>query len=239
MSKVIAKMELLKPTIQEYQESVKHNVIVKCRRANLPVEEANKILMKEVKKVTRELLSSEGCNPYKVAILPWVQIPLWIVISFAIRNMSGVYPGMTPLYPDSTASLATEGTLWFKDLTLIDPYYILPCLLVITNFLNIELHSLRRQAPTRLQRVMTNTFRVLTFGMGYVSAQMPTAMVLYWSLSSTYGLSQNLLFKYPQVRRVLRIPKTPSESRTPYRDLLVILRDKARKFILLQHSKKQ
>ncbi len=95
-----------------------------------------------MKKVTRVLLSSEGCNPYKVAILPWVQIPLWIVISFAIRNMSGVYPGMTPLYPDSTASLATEGTLWFKDLTLTDPYYILPCLLVITNFLNIEVFFL-------------------------------------------------------------------------------------------------
>ncbi len=47
-NKIIAKMELLKPTIQEYQEAVKHNVIVKCRRANLPVEEANKIMMKEV-----------------------------------------------------------------------------------------------------------------------------------------------------------------------------------------------
>ncbi len=47
-SKVIAKMELLKPTIQEYQEAVKHNVIVRCRRANLPVGEANKVLMKEV-----------------------------------------------------------------------------------------------------------------------------------------------------------------------------------------------
>ena len=47
-NKIIAKMELLKPTIKEYQEAVKHNVIVKCRRANLPVEEANRILMKEV-----------------------------------------------------------------------------------------------------------------------------------------------------------------------------------------------
>lgn len=143
------------------------------------------------------MLSSEGCNPYKVAVLPWVQIPLWIVVSFAVRNMCGVYPGMTPLYSDSTISLATEGTLWFKDLTLTDPYFILPCVLVITNFLNIEviifklfymlllyllymyiqLHSLRRQAPTRLQRVMTNTFRVLTFGMGYISAQMPTVHI--------------------------------------------------------------
>ena len=48
-SRVVAKMELLLPTLKEYQEAVKHNVIVKCRRANLPVEEANRRLKKEVR----------------------------------------------------------------------------------------------------------------------------------------------------------------------------------------------
>ena len=47
-NRVIAKMELLLPTLKEYQEAVKHNVIVKCRRANLPVEEANRRLKKAV-----------------------------------------------------------------------------------------------------------------------------------------------------------------------------------------------
>ena len=65
------------------------------------------------------------------------------------------------------------------------------------------------------------------------------AMVLYWSLSSSYGLIQNILFKYPQVRRVLNIPKTPSESKTPYKDLLVIIKDKARQFILLQREQEK
>ena len=46
--KVLAKIELLMPTLKEYQEAVKHNVIVKCRRANLPVEEANRRIRKEV-----------------------------------------------------------------------------------------------------------------------------------------------------------------------------------------------
>lgn len=47
-NKILAKMELLKPTLQEYQEAVKHNVIVKCRRANVPLDEANRRVMKEV-----------------------------------------------------------------------------------------------------------------------------------------------------------------------------------------------
>ena len=48
-NRVIAKMELLLPTLKEYQEAVKHNVIVKCRRAYLPVEEANRQLKKAVR----------------------------------------------------------------------------------------------------------------------------------------------------------------------------------------------
>ena len=47
-SKNIAKMELLMPTLREYQEAVKHNVVGKCRRENLPLEVANKRMKKEV-----------------------------------------------------------------------------------------------------------------------------------------------------------------------------------------------
>ena len=46
--------------------------------------------------MTKELYSQEGCHPLKVAFLPWTQIPLWIIISFCIRNMSGAIPGTTP-----------------------------------------------------------------------------------------------------------------------------------------------
>jgi len=36
------------------------------------------------------------------------------------------------------ATLATEGTLWFRDLNKLDCYGILPLLLAITNLINIE-----------------------------------------------------------------------------------------------------
>jgi inner membrane protein COX18 len=171
-NRVIAKMELLLPTLKEYQEAVKHNVIVKCRRANLPVEEANRQLKKAAKEVARDLYSQEGCNPYRVAILPWVQLPLWITLSFALRNMAGVFPGV-PSNDAVKTTLVSEGCLWFPDLTVPDPYYILPILLVGTNLCNIELHALRRQSPSRTQRIFTNSLRVLSVGMLLVATQMP------------------------------------------------------------------
>ena len=64
-------------------------------------------------------------------------------------------------------------------------------------------------------------------------------MTLYWSVSSSYGLVQNVLFKYPKVRRKLGIPKTPSESKQPFRDVLDIIQVKAKTFVELQRKHKQ
>lgn len=159
-NKMLAKIELLTPTLKEYQEAVQHNVIIKCRRENVPYEIANKRVKKEVcvcvcisyilrqmchgifglqaRKVARQLFSEEGCNPYKVAILPWVQLPLWVALSFALRDMTGVFPNRVPLNPEATLSFANEGLLWFQDLTLPDPYCVLPVVLAFSNLLNIE-----------------------------------------------------------------------------------------------------
>ena len=90
--------------------------------------------------MTRQLYSQEGCHPYKMAVLPWVQLPLWIALSLALRNMTGYFPGLTPP-PGAAESFAVEGILWFQDLTLPDPYSVLPIVLAITNLLNIEVNS--------------------------------------------------------------------------------------------------
>ena len=47
-NKMLAKMELLTPTLKEYQESMKHNVVTKCRREDVPPEIANRRVKKEV-----------------------------------------------------------------------------------------------------------------------------------------------------------------------------------------------
>ena len=62
------------------------------------------------------------------------------------------------------------------------------------------------------------------------------AMSLYWSVSSSYGLVQNILFRFPRVRRTLGIPRTPSESKHPYRDLLAIIEQKTKAYIRLQRK---
>ena len=52
--------------------------------------------------------------------------------------MTGVFPNKLPLNPESTLSFASEGVLWFQNLTVADPCCVLPVILAFTNFLNIE-----------------------------------------------------------------------------------------------------
>ena len=40
------------PILKEYQETVKHNVVTKCRREDIPYKEANRRVNKEVCEVT-------------------------------------------------------------------------------------------------------------------------------------------------------------------------------------------
>ena len=59
-------------------------------------------------------------------------------------------------------------------------------------------------------------------------------MSLYWGASATFGLLQNISLKFPSVRRILRIPKTPSESTTPFKDMAAIVASRATKFLEVQ-----
>lgn len=48
--------------------------------------------------MVNKLLYQEGCHPAKMFLLPWVQIPLWILISLSLRDISGIFPGCEGLY---------------------------------------------------------------------------------------------------------------------------------------------
>ena len=89
------------------------------------------------------LFREEGCSPYKLYLLPWVQIPLWVTLSFALRNMTGYFPTCASHCADTAQSMSVEGLLWFQDLTAADPYYVLPVLVALTNLMNIEVGAIK------------------------------------------------------------------------------------------------
>lgn len=234
----VSKIELLQPTINEIVEALKHNITIKGKRANKPVEEVNREFRMEARLHIKDIYKRDNCNPLKLYLLPWAQLPLWILISLALRNISGFFPkgadqeGANLCHPD----LITGGFGWITDLSSSDPYCILPLIIGMTNFINIELNTLRKKEPSKRQIVITRVFRSLTVAMVFFASQVPSAMSLYWATSSSYGLLQNLCLMQPNVRRKLRIPKTPSESSTPIREKMDIFKSRVDSFMKIQRK---
>ena len=61
-------------------------------------------------------------------------------------------------------------------------------------------------------------------------------MSLYWSVSASFGLFQNIALKFPRVRRIFGIPKTPLESEKPFKHLASLIVDQAVKFLEIQED---
>ncbi|XP_043113190.1 cytochrome c oxidase assembly protein COX18, mitochondrial isoform X2 [Puntigrus tetrazona] len=171
---------------------------------------------KNLKRIVSELYVRDNCHPFKASLLIWVQLPMWVCLSLALRNLS-LGMGHVPLA--SEAGLATGGALWFPDLTLPDSTWIMPVSLGLINLLITEIFALRQLEPSKFQKCMTYFIRGISLVMIPVAATVPSSMALYWLSSSCVGLAHNLLLKSPRFRAVSRIPPTRSDSETPYKDI--------------------
>lgn len=144
-----------------------------------------------MRKLRREAFIRENCHPAKGILVVFTQIPLWIALSLALRNLCGAYFGAGFDVSHLIApGMQNEGALWFPDLTLRDTTWALPVGLGLSNLAIVEI-----QQPGS-GGWLKNLFRLLSLLMIPLSAVMPSAMSWYWLCSSLFGLVQNIAFKY-------------------------------------------
>ncbi|XP_011358819.1 mitochondrial inner membrane protein COX18 isoform X4 [Pteropus vampyrus] len=173
--------------------------------------------LKNMRRLVSELYVRDNCHPFKATVLVWIQLPMWIFMSVALRNFS---TGAAHAEGFSVQEqLATGGVLWFPDLTSLDSTWILPISVGVINLLIVEIFALQKIGMSRFQMYVTYFVRAVSVLMIPVAATVPSSIVLYWFCSSFMGLSQNLLLRSPRFRRLCRIPLTKGDSETPYKDL--------------------
>ncbi|EER30282.1 hypothetical protein CTRG_06066 [Candida tropicalis MYA-3404] len=170
--------------------------------ANMKQDHILLLTAKEVRKRQKALFAKNGVQLWKNFILPAFQIPLWIIMSITMRNLSGWsswdYTHNKALDP----TLYTEGMLWFPDLTIADPMHVFPVILGITALCNIE-WTLRTLELSRLTKklkfrpTLTDAFGNLTrlsmVFMMAISLHAPAALTIYWISSQVYSLFQNVI----------------------------------------------
>ncbi|XP_073456611.1 cytochrome c oxidase assembly protein COX18, mitochondrial isoform X2 [Aquarana catesbeiana] len=216
---IIAKVENLQSEIESLAKQLRYEVSVYGKQQGWSDKVAKFHFRKNMKRIVTELYVRDNCHPVKASLIMWIQIPMWIFVSLALRNFSfSTNKSTTGLVLHE--QLQEGGALWFPDLTVPDSTWILPISLGLINLLLVEIFALRKTELSKFQRYISNFIRAVSVVMIPIAASVPSCMALYWVSSSLVGLSHNLLLKSPAVQRIFRVPRTKAYSDTPYKDLL-------------------
>jgi YidC/Oxa1 family membrane protein insertase len=121
-------------------------------------------------KATMELYKREKINPLGGCLPLLVQIPVFLSLYWVI--MESVQLRQAPFI------------LWIHDLSLKDPYYILPLLFGVTIFIQ---QWLAPKAPDPMQRKL---MMAMPFIFTALFLSFPAGLVLYWVVNNTLSISQ-------------------------------------------------
>jgi len=77
--------------------------------------------------------------------------------------------------------------LWVKDLSVQDPFYVLPILMGATMFIQQKI------TPTTMDPTQAKIMLVLPIGMTFLFVNFPAGLVLYWVTNNILTISQQLL----------------------------------------------
>ena len=120
-----------------------------------------------------KLYTERRVNPLGGCLPLVVQLPIFIVLYYTIKRF------------DTLESFASGGLFWFKDLTVADPYFILPVAYVLTMMAS-QHWTLKYTAPQQKQLM-----RFLPVVFGLLLIRFPAGLFVYWISSNIITIIQN------------------------------------------------
>lgn len=115
------------------------------------------------------LYKSEKVNPIGGCLPMVLQIPVFIGLYWALL---------------SSVELRQASFLWIHDLSLPDPYYILPAILAITMFLQTFI------SPPPSDPVQAKMMRIMPVAFSVMFFFFPAGLVVYWLVNNVLSISQ-------------------------------------------------
>ncbi|KAK0043478.1 mitochondrial inner membrane protein COX18, partial [Biomphalaria pfeifferi] len=207
-----SRLQRLAPEIKEKSIALKSEVKKAVIQFGWDQNRAKKEYYNKLSILLRELYTRDNCHPMKNVVTFWIQIPVFISLSYALRNM--VVRTNNDLNSENHEvlnSLTNEGVAWFPDLVATDATWILPVLVGLVTLINIEIAYLNLPDVTTYRKWLTVTLRGLSLIIIPISSTVPSAVVLYWASSGALAVAQNLLFDLSPFRRLCRLPVSAFE----------------------------
>ncbi|KAL5478842.1 hypothetical protein ACEPAI_2119 [Sanghuangporus weigelae] len=156
--------------------------------------------MRQATQQQQLLLSKHDVSPFKQIVMSLGQVAVQLGLFLGIRRMC-----LAPV-----EQLKVGGIAWFMDLTVADPYYILP--IVSFALVNLQMSLSRRDmlatgSPNALH--VLNIMRFVTIVGIPVMAFLPAALNLNIIASVAFISAQTAILRIPALRQRLSLPKLP------------------------------
>ncbi|KAK9546035.1 hypothetical protein V6Z96_001043 [Aspergillus fumigatus] len=212
---ILLRLALLYPTLGAVDTSTK---MLNIKPVTEPLrqqmimrgKEGNQIEMLKLRAEIQKLHQEQGIVAWK-SFIPMLQIPFGFGCYRVVKGMAALpVPGLT-----------LESVAWLKDLTVADPYFILPAASALFMYL-----SIRKGGENGVNQLQgTALGRLLMFGLPALSflfmAFFPSALQLYFVTTGLFGLGQAYLLSSDTFRKSMNIAlpvRQPKNGQSPGRD---------------------
>src|ERR687893_2158072 len=131
-----------------------------------------------------KVYQDQGVNPLGGCLPILVQMPIFIGIFYVIRQFGGYSLGdrtVPPQYP----SFHEGGIMWFQNLSIADPTYLLPIISALTMLAATEITAKNIDPQQRW------LMRLLPIGITVFLFNFPAGLFVYWITSNLVTLVQN------------------------------------------------
>jgi YidC/Oxa1 family membrane protein insertase len=120
-----------------------------------------------------KLYQQEGINPAGGCVPMLIQFPIFI--------------GFYNLLSHAIELRGQPWILWIHDLSVKDPYYVLPILMTVAMFVQQMI------TPTTADPAQRRTFMLMPLIFGWIFKEFPSGLVLYWLVQNVLTIVQQLL----------------------------------------------
>jgi YidC/Oxa1 family membrane protein insertase len=126
-----------------------------------------------------KLYQERQINPFGSCFPLLIQMPIFITMFYVIRSFGSTHESFT-----------SGGLMWFPDLSVHDPYYVLPILSAVTMLAASEITSKSVDPQQRwMMRILPVVFTVFLLNF-------PAGLFMYWIPSNLVTLIQNYLIDH-------------------------------------------
>ena len=124
----------------------------------------------KLQQATMELYKKEKINPFGGCLPMLVQMPVFIALYWVLL--------------ESVELRHAAFGFWLQDLSVRDPYFILPLLMAATMYLQTSL------SPTPADPIQARVMKIMPVMMGVLFLWFPAGLVLYWLTNGLLGILQ-------------------------------------------------